>query len=647
MAVLLVVLYHASVPVLGGGYVGVDVFFVISGFLITSHLAQELQAGRLRLRDFYARRIRRIVPAALLVLIVTLVASYLVLSPLRFEAVSRDAAATAVYIPNIWFSVTGTDYLADVDPSPFQQYWSLGVEEQFYLIWPLLLILVWSATRKSWSAVRGVLAALLILSFAACVVFTPSFEILAFFNLPTRAWQFAVGAIVALAPALLATRVHSRPALAAALGWLGLASVLLAGVLLDASESYPGWRALVPTLGTALVIFASTPENESGPARVLNHPIAQWIGNRSYSWYLWHWPVIILPLAVRDLSVPFQLLLAALSLVLADLTYRFVENPVRDSGFLKRLPSGRFIVASLCVVVAIGSAGLVTGPLLQARALDISGPAALPIADVDGPVFTNWLPVNITPTPDRAKYDLPLASREGCGPDRYESAPVVCEYGDPDAETTYALFGDSHAAQWFPAALALAESVDARLIVLIKAGCSYSDIAPYKDGSIDQFCVDWRSNAIERLNAGDVDVVLASSLHVVRDADGAVLPAEERANAVERSLEKITPTTIVIADTPFNTESPAECVVAHRSDLTTCTVPRASVIDQEGVRLEAEAVASSGSLYLDPTPLYCTEECGPIIGDTLVYRDAHHLTATFVSARGPEFVEMAGSLLRG
>jgi peptidoglycan/LPS O-acetylase OafA/YrhL len=270
VAVGLVVLHHAGVPWVPGGYVGVDIFFVISGYLMTVLLVGERErTGSIRLRLFYARRIRRLLPAAALVLMATIVGARVLLPPLAVPDMAKPAALTALFVSNIWFARTGTDYLADGEPSPFRHYWSLAVEEQFYLVWPVLLILGYRwfrGRRRSLAVSVGVLSGV---SLAMCVVVTSMSQPWAFFGLPTRAWEFGVGALVALAGArLLALPVG----LSRGLTWAGLLGIAVSALAYSESVAYPGWAAVLPVVATAAVLAG-------GAARVRGSAEV-WLGRR-------------------------------------------------------------------------------------------------------------------------------------------------------------------------------------------------------------------------------------------------------------------------------------------------------------------------------------------------------------------------------
>ncbi|MEI7717461.1 MAG: acyltransferase, partial [Mycobacterium sp.] len=300
VAVAAVVLFHANIPGITGGYVGVDVFFVISGFLITGMLWREARtAGTVSLSRFYGARARRLLPASATVGIVTMVASALLLPPLQVKTVSIDAITSALYLSNYWFVTTGINYFNKDSlaiPSPFQHYWSLGVEEQFYLVWPILIIsTAWIIRRLRRQSTRSeapaserpylaVLVIVAVISFALSLVITYVLPPVAYFSLPTRAWQLATGGLVAF------TAVHWRrlPAImSAALSWTGLGLIVLACFGLGSTTHYPGVAALLPTLGAALVIGAGCTETPQGCRRVLELPPMGALGRVSYSLSLW------------------------------------------------------------------------------------------------------------------------------------------------------------------------------------------------------------------------------------------------------------------------------------------------------------------------------------------------------------------------
>ncbi|HZU45784.1 MAG TPA: acyltransferase, partial [Mycobacterium sp.] len=381
VAILAVVLFHAEVPGIGGGFTGVDVFFVISGFLITGLLWREVStAGSVQLRRFYGARARRLLPASATVGVVTAIGAAALLPPLQARTVLGDGITCALYVGNYRFLLEGNDYFVSVmPPSPFQHYWSLGVEEQFYLVWPALIIgTAWFIRRvrrrnradtSSATPYVVVLAVVASLSFVVSLVATTYWApAVAFYSLPTRAWQLAVGGLVALT----AGRWRRLPVVAATVaGWVGLVVIVLGCTLLHTSTPYPGSAALLPVLGTALVIGAGCAAPWRGCGRVLAWAPMRAVGRVSYSWYLWHWPVLLLapPLLGHPLGLAGRLAAALFSAGLAVLTLYLVENPLRFAASLRRSPAGSLAVGGVATAVAVcvGVALLVLVPVPVGR----------------------------------------------------------------------------------------------------------------------------------------------------------------------------------------------------------------------------------------------------------------------------------------
>ena len=263
-----------------------------SGFLITSLLVRELErTGTIRLRNFWARRARRLLPASCLVIVATLIGGYYTLSPLAQQDLAHDALAAATFVVNIVFAHRQSDYLtAQAAPSPLLNYWSLALEEQFYLIWPVLIVLVAAGRRHVRAMIGGLVAVIWPISLVACIYLTVHSQPWAFFSLPTRAWELLTGAALALG----AARVARLPgALRAVVGWAGLAGVVIAGVMFSDTTEFPGVAAMLPVLATAAIVAAGT-TLLTGPASILRWSPLQWVGRRSYAIYLWHWPALVL-----------------------------------------------------------------------------------------------------------------------------------------------------------------------------------------------------------------------------------------------------------------------------------------------------------------------------------------------------------------
>lgn len=725
VAVLLVVLYHAGVPGLPGGFVGVDVFFVISGFLITGLLASELvNRGRISFRGFYARRARRILPAATLVTIATVTASSVLLSPLAARSVDNDGLAAALFGINYRLAAGGSNYLtASLPPSPLQHYWSLSVEEQFYVLWPLLLVaasLAWARRRApvgrggsrddvvsgvrrvSVRSVAVALSVIAVVSFVASVSLTSSSPAWAYYSLWTRAWELALGGLVALAapaleglPGRLATApilgrrglapllgrrglapLLGRRGLATALGWGGLSAIVGAAALFGSSTPFPGTAALLPVLGAAAVIVAGTvgasPETAAvpGSAEPVSDPqptsSAQWalglrpvraVGRWSYSWYLWHFPLLVLvPAAVgHPLSLPEALAVAAVALGAAAATYSFVEQPARRAAVLVRRPAlalglGAVLMAS---TVSAGLAAAEALPSLQG----LGAPAHLGQrphltaaelrADLVRGLAVNRVPRNLTPPLDTASTDLPIVYSDGCHAPFPATTNPACVFGDTSSRLTVVLFGDSHAAQWFPGLDAISKGQHWRLVSLTKSGCPPVEVTvTHSPGTVPYpECDTWRSYALHRIAAMRPQVVITSwdrGLASKATAEPGV-PKKystvwaDGVAALLRSLVATKATVIVLGNTPsFPYEVPG-CVAGHLKEASRCTLSRAALIPFPALRRAEESIAKADHVpLLDPLGWFCAPKaCPVIVGNLLLYRDGNHMVPEWSKFMAP------------
>ncbi len=358
VAVGLVVIFHAGIPWFGGGYIGVDVFFVISGFVITKLLLRKVESsGRPYFAEFYARRSRRILPAAGLVVILTVFGTYRWLGFIRGDEVANDARWVAVFLGNYHFAAVGANYLSSqLPPSPLQNFWSLGVEEQFYVVYPAAIALVCYVGRKISIQSRLLVftGIVFVASYAWSIHFTAINGAAAYFGTLTHAWELALGGFVA-AGSLLWSKIP--PMAAAVLGWLGLFFVLAAGTHFSAMTQYPGWISIVPVGGAALIIIGGVGARIGGPEVVLGTGPMRWLGKLSFSIYLWHWPILVI--AEQDATSPLglgqRLGLVAASVGAAAATYYLLENPVRRSKLLARhkavsIAIGLVIVAAILII---------------------------------------------------------------------------------------------------------------------------------------------------------------------------------------------------------------------------------------------------------------------------------------------------------
>ena len=661
IAVGLVLLFHAGVPGFRGGFVGVDIFFVLSGYLITGNLIREIaRDGHIRFREFYARRIRRLLPASLFVLLVTLIAAAIWFPPLLLPGLALDVSSAGLYVSNLDFAIRATDYFStSVIPSPVLHFWSLGVEEQFYLFWPLLLAL--ATIRKKNLSARIFLLALLV--FASSLTFAnwllPRNQPWAFFSIPTRAWELILGALLASATGVISKIPR---ALSWVAGSVGIAMVIYSGITQDDPLRFPGTPALLPTLGAFLIILAGAGVRPALPSKLLGFKPLASLGKVSYSLYLWHWPVLIIPqvIVAGKLSLINRIGLAILSIVLAALTEKFIERPFRR-GFIITLKPLRNIaiagiVASLLAVISFGADYAATGDLrnrkatsspLQLRAfMDSLNIQATPTqtiparpATVDFPV-----PANLEPALLNAKADRPISYNDRCHTQlNMTPSTKPCIYGDLTSNKEVVLFGDSHALAWFPAVNQVAKEEHWKLLSLTMSACDAADIPAYNrsTNSIMKNCAIWRAASIKKIVASHPYLILFTSTSGFATAvNGVELRGEARTNSfiagMKRTVAQLKSSgaqLIWISDTLTLSQDPVVCLSAHPSSTLACATPVADAISNDWIATETQVAAQNGISIIKPQMWVCpTSPCPVVIGNLLTYFDVGHMTATFSEA---------------
>ncbi|MFE9955802.1 acyltransferase family protein [Micromonospora sp. NPDC005299] len=658
MAVGLVLLYHAGLPFLPGGFVGVDVFFVISGFLITGQLLTEIErTGRVSLLGFYARRAKRILPAATVVLAATAVAVRLFVPRGQWQEIGGDIAAAAIYVVNWRFADRAVDYLAaDAPPSPVQHFWSLAVEEQFYLVWPLLIILaILAARRLRRSNVRPVLwvglAILAVPSFVWSIVETATSSERAFFVSTTRLWELAIGAGIAL----IATSAARMPrALAVILGWLGLAAIVTAALLVTAATAWPGYAAALPTLGAAAVIAAGAAAGSRGPVLVLGTRPFRWVGDLSYSLYLWHWPMLIVAGAYwGDLSLKRGLAVALASVVPAWITFRLVENPLRYSRAISTSPrlalslGGNFTMAGICAGLAL----VLTGAWAAAATPsgDRYAPGAALLATTPGTAPIGPVPERfdfIAPDPlklTQGFMDVPDTNRDKCFQQVVGAEVLSCTYGNPDGATTVALVGDSKMDQWLPAFQVLAAQNDWKLVIAAKAACPFTSARVLKgDGSHKPYtdCMEWNRTLLRRLAEERPDYVVTSqSAGSALDAAGkeSVDAMIAGVRSSWKALDSAGVKVVVLANNPHPGPAIVQCADKNRKHLSACAFDRERHEQDPAFLMQRKAVAGMPEVkMIDLFDAICpTEKCPVVFGNVLIYRGGSHIGAAYVKTTAP------------
>jgi peptidoglycan/LPS O-acetylase OafA/YrhL len=646
LAVVLVLGFHADLSGFGGGFIGVDVFFVISGYLISALLLSEAtSSGSIDLAAFYARRALRIVPSVALVIVVTGVAAWFLLPPLTGRGVSSDMLASALFVANWEFIAQGNDYLAaSIDHGPLLHLWSLGVEEQFYLVWPVLLLAAAGVVRGRRPyvvrAVAVVVAVVSAASLAASVMQTPVDPSLAYFGTHTRAWQFGAGALLALAaPALArALRGGGGSMLRSILGWAGAAGLVACAALLSTSTAYPGAMALLP-VAAALALIAAGGADGQAPrwsvTALLGRPAVRAVGRISFAWYLWHWPCLVLWTAMYGAEVPGWVPLAAvlLSVVPAYLSLRFVEQPVRYSAWLRERRGAAFAVGGIAtaaaVVAALALGNLTTGEL-ERQAAPVAAPTSSAAPSSSG-TPTSPAPRRtggpVTPAALGASDDVPQPI--DCQISNYAVVGPPCRFG-PANGPSVVLFGDSHAQQWQSPLIRIARQRGWSLTVMTKSGCPVAAIA--SDGSDARFarpdCAEWRALSLKRM-ADELHpslVIVASRENYVDDLAQQKAAWSETLTAVTRTGAAV----VHIRDTPWVGHSVPACISGSIDDWDACSFPRAGSVVTDPVDALMVEGSVTGVEQVDLTEVLCPDDrCPAVVDGVLVYRDESHLSDTY------------------
>jgi len=683
VAVGLVALDHANVGPFDGGFVGVDVFFVISGYLITSLLLREAdRTGRVSLRDFYARRARRILPAALLVIVATLLLSVLFLDGAAALLVGEQAIWATFFAANIKFAVDSTDYFAADQPaSPLQHYWSLAVEEQFYLFWPLILLAALMLLRKRLGGPHKpaivVLVVAIVASGAWSLYSTENSPLSAYFSTTARAWELALGALGAAALPYLA---RIGPASRGVASWVGVALIGYSAVAYEPATAFPGYAAAVPVVGAALLLVGGHGEVRGwGPQGLLSLRPMRWIGDWSYSLYLWHWPLIIVVAYVWEpVSGWSGVAVLAVATALSAATYRWVETPFRVAHVLTKKERGRtrsLLLYPATVLVVLPTVA-VANHVVESNVTD--GGQAISLADygqepgdpkpkfskdkyvalVEASVLAAQngmaMPGNLSPNPLELKESVPdLGDCEYFGVPAEELS--LCPRGDVDADRSMVLIGDSHARQWIPALERIAEEEGYVVYFLVREGCPAVNQTPWKaNGEGPQTdCADfqdWAAETVQELRPAVTLMGTDANERGYADEDGNHVDDDETIEQMVESgmvsqIERIKPysdRTVIIGDPPIHEISPVKCLTERNPTLKGCLSPpeARSQVMSEATRRAADA---AGAEFLVTEQWFCWDDlCPTVVGRLITHRDIEHISIPYSEYLAPEIKRKLG-----
>ncbi len=674
ISVLLVVAYHLWPSAVPGGYVGVDVFFAISGFLITAHLLREADRdGRVSLVGFWARRARRLLPASVTVLLFCAVATLVAVPQLYWQSFLGDIVASAGYVQNWHLAASSVDYLASAEqPSPVQHFWSLAAEEQFYLAWPALILLALALVRSGARAPRrrailGVLGLVTAGSLAFSVLYTASDPTRAYFVTPTRAWEFGAGGLLALLAAGSASSSASIAAgrARAALSGAGLAAILVAAFAYTDATAFPGIAAALPIVGALAVMGAGMSSSRLSPTRLLARRPVQFVGDISYGIYLWHWPLLVLAPYLLGHGVGTGTRLAVLggSVLLAWGTKLLVEDPVRASRWLAgQRPRVTFAAAAagtvLVFAVAIGGTRAVERQIRDADAVLTRALAKRPPCFGAASHDPNRRCVN--PALAKSVVPLPVAAPDeenpSCTSKSRTDGVTVCGFGvaPASAKRTFALIGDSHATHWRAGMEVVAARKRWHGLSITRTGCPFSGATYDLPEPARSRCVAWNRQVPRELaKHPEVDTVFVSSI-----TGGDVIVSrgmtEEEAKVAGylrawRGLPKTVKRVVVLRDTPKSSGGTLECIdaatQAGEAPGPACRIPADKALDPDPAATAARELPRARAQVIDMTKYMCDKrECDAVIGGVLVHKDLHHLTREFSTTLGPFLVRKINSL---
>ena len=630
LAVLLVVLFHAQLSFLSGGFIGVDIFYVLSGYFITGILLREYVATeKISIRKFYERRIRRILPAASLVLCITAIGGYILMSPLALRHFALEVFSANFFSVNFIFAKDSVNYLAEnINNSPILHYWSLAVEEQFYIFFPTFLIIIFALAKKLKRKKTFpvlVTAVVTMVSFGASIYLTSVTQPWAFFLLPSRAWELLIGALLAM---YLQKHKGFSHGLSSILQILGLILIVWSTFTLNTHSTFPGSLAAIPVTGTAMLILATSSKSIAYP--LLAHPISQALGRWSFSIYLWHWPLLIFVWMYFDQksAVPNSCMVL-LSVGLAALTYRFWENPIRLNQYW---PKSKHRIRNI-TVLALGI------PLLLVSMLYHNGVNGSSANSVVAPVSQEQLhraimnglqldqvPSTLSPSWANANNDKPKPYSNGCHVIGYDNITLKpCVFANPTSKNSIWLVGDSHAEQWFTGVEAIAKGKGFRFVATTKSACptllsAVSD--PVNKNKSFDACIAYNRKVLHRASVERPKYVVVSARYFLVTGAGGNGLAEYL-----RQMSKYSKV-IFLEDTPNPPANIPFCISTKFKKLSDCafSISGAQMTGQEAIK---QQVSQSGVSYIPVSNWFCIQDRCPAVADNvLIYRDDSHISTS-------------------
>jgi peptidoglycan/LPS O-acetylase OafA/YrhL len=626
---LLVATFHIWIGKVSGG---VDVFFVVSGYLILGSLIRQAErTGRIDLIAFAYRLSKRLLPAALFVVLAIVVASWLWLPQTRWDFVAKEAIASTLYLENWKLIRQAVDYLArDELPSPFQHYWAIAIQGQFYVIFGVGLALYLYLALKArghWASLVPALAAIFAGSLAYSVWLTSVDQPTAYFSTFTRLWEFALGGLLVV----ILQKLALGRSLRIALGWIGFAAVLSCGAVLQVSTVFPGYAALWPTLGACCIIAAGRPGSALGADTILASRPMAYLGDLSYSLYLWHWPVLIFYRAIfneTEAGLVAGFVILALSILLSAITQRFVEQPFIRLDRTTANPWPWLATAAAGGMATLLVAGTWYGYVVKVRSDELAAPLDLKThpGALAFPATATANSEPLRPSPLAARDDKASAYERGCHQSLGGNTLLTCVFGDRDAETSIVIVGGSHSLMWLPAFEEFAARRKLKIVTMTKSSCPFSSSYVGGFAEFKEQCALWNEQVLAKLQEMRPDAVFTIATRGFGPKE--VIPQGYIDQWYKLAHSGIA--VLAIRDTPWMDFDVAECVEVWGASAQACTRARKEMLAETNPIELSPDVMPSNVHYIDLTRYFCTESvCPPVAGNVLIYSDLNHISATY------------------
>lgn len=626
IAVVAVIIAHSKIG-LAGGFVGVDIFFVISGFLITLNILKEITStGTVSLSNFYAKRFLRILPAAFFTIFITFLISLFLLSPVQLLTNLYDGLFSIFSLLNFRLAINSTNYFANTEAiSPFQHFWSLCIEEQFYLLWPALILFCTKLFSKKYSiksTLNIILILIILLSLCASYFVTQVSPSWAYFGLHTRAWELAIGCFIAVNIGMF----EKIPLLTSKiLSLIGVVFLFLSFYFINEDTTFPGLWALIPTLGTAIIIISGANFHDSIIQKIFAFRPFQFVGNISYSLYLVHWPIFVAMFYIygKSLSIAEVLIGIIFSFAMAIFSYYFIENPFRTSSFFKNNIKKTFKFSLITISLITILFSLTINATNKSKII----PLNYQIDDIE----TLDKKIKIAVTQNTIPVDL-QSKLSQIGDDKYpgcfseRATPVieeemVCNLGDTNSAKVVVMIGDSHAWQWTKAWSNIAALHNFKLITFTKSSCPMQDIQKNYTA-----CVSWKEMVFDRISQLKPSIIIAGGMTYSESTP-------ENYQTYINKIKQLSSRVIVIQDTPYPTLNVPECLAKNLNNIQNCSFERKKAYFASAQRDQDKDIATkSGLRVIDPFDWFCSEKiCPPIIDNNFVYFDVNHISTAYAN----------------